>query len=170
MPAQQNSLRAIQQKMDTENSQKLRLKLITGGTITCRERISGSLLRSTQTYESENRRYFNSAFLPTHFPVDPLVTDATASVILHFSSGMVFFLAIVSPTRHTSTQPHQQQSHGMRSGDLVGQKHQCQVLFHAPHELGLCRWYSELTAGWWVPCSYHTSAAVPNFFDSRSPF
>jgi len=31
------------------------LKLITDGTVTCRERISGSLLRPTQTNESENR-------------------------------------------------------------------------------------------------------------------
>jgi hypothetical protein len=33
MPAQQNSLRAIQQKMDIKNSQKLHLKLITEGTV-----------------------------------------------------------------------------------------------------------------------------------------
>ena len=56
MPAQQNTPRAIQQKIDTKNSQKLQLKLITDGTVTCGERISGSLLRSTRTYESENRR------------------------------------------------------------------------------------------------------------------
>jgi len=125
IPAQKNSRRGIQQKIDTKNSQKLQLKLITDGTITCRERISGSLLRSTQTYESENRRYFYSAFLPTHFPVGPwqlvpLLLWSYISVQEWFFS----FLAIMSPTRHTSTQPHQKQSHGMRSGDLVGRKHQ----------------------------------------------
>jgi hypothetical protein len=124
MPAQQNSLRAIQQKMDTKNSQKLQLQLITDGTITRRERISGSLLRLTQTYGTENT-LIQFCISSDTFSSWSLVIGATASVILHFSSGFFFFLlAIVSPTRHTSTQYHQQQSHGVRSGDLVGQQHQ----------------------------------------------